>query len=527
MAFLLVFASPLAAQNAGIDGMVIDAVTRQPLAGAHLGMFSRDLDGNPFGAMSQADGYFSIANMPAATYALNPERTGYVAIRGKDGNDWSEAGVVLKAGERRSGLIIEMAPRAVIAGHVTDESGDPVQGVDVEAFAFTVSGRAAMAGTTDDRGEFRLSGAPGKYQIRASPNPQRFSSASPEIRSDGTRPAAYRPAWFPAGGNKDRATVVEAVPGRDLAGIDIRLVSERILSIGGAVTGIPPGAAHVSLTLSSGDSTSSYSSEMPVGQDGKFTIAGLSPGTYWLRAVAYGAGEMESPLAEVNLGAGDETNLTLPLASAQPVSGTLELIGDTGHSFTTGKRVVHLDPVTPRDSWGQLLTGEAASDGTFRIDGVFPGRYRLRVSPLPRNDFVKSVRLDGADAPDGLLDFARGVPASPLKIVVSPNGAKLSGIVADARGDPARMPVALVLLCQSPEDTSSWHTQRVAAGGEFSMTGLRPGKYRLFAVDPALLDDGPDAVRPFFARAAEFEVKEGETIEKDAPILDDGAGNGQ
>src|SRR5665213_3201383 len=128
-ALLLFTASLLAAQPAGVEGVVTDAVTKQPLPGAHISMLAISMDsdgptpGDSYGAIGKSDGRFSITGMTSGMYVLKAERTGYVT---KDPEPLG-ASVMLKAGEVHTGLAIEMTQRAIIAGHVFDEYGDPVQ----------------------------------------------------------------------------------------------------------------------------------------------------------------------------------------------------------------------------------------------------------------------------------------------------------------------------------------------------------------------------------------------------------------
>ena len=78
-----------------------------------------------YGAISDASGHFSIANMPPGTYAVIGERAGYVYI--------SAPTIALKDGQRLTDFKLEMTPQTIISGRVVDEYGDPVEGVPVEA----------------------------------------------------------------------------------------------------------------------------------------------------------------------------------------------------------------------------------------------------------------------------------------------------------------------------------------------------------------------------------------------------------
>lgn len=190
----------LCAQTVEFAGIVINSVTHQPLSAVHLKLFTVTAGGgitDAYGAMSGRDGRFTVAGIPPGTYALLSERTGFVHIM--------PATVTLKAGERITDFKLEMTPRAVIAGRVIDEYGDPVPNVRVAATP--VSAGFPKAANTNGRGEFRISGEPGKFYVKATPSE---STESEEIRTDGSSDGAYGPTWFPAATSVERASVVEA-----------------------------------------------------------------------------------------------------------------------------------------------------------------------------------------------------------------------------------------------------------------------------------------------------------------------------
>lgn len=76
-----------------------------------------------------------------------------------------------------------------------DEFGDPVQHVDVEAVPAASGsriGRTGMNGRTDERGQFRMTGAAGKFYVKAN-----ATIRIPEIVADGPGPTVYGTTYFP------------------------------------------------------------------------------------------------------------------------------------------------------------------------------------------------------------------------------------------------------------------------------------------------------------------------------------------
>jgi hypothetical protein len=163
-------------------------------------------------------------------------------------------------------------------------------------------------------------------------------------------------------------------------------------------------------------------------------------------------------------------------------------------------------------------TGELDKQGAFRLKSVFAGKFRVKFDSLQENAYVKSVKLDGIETSDQILDLTRGVRNSTLKILVSHNGAEVSGTVVDENGAPSKAAFNAVMLAAKPEDISA-ETMKRAVDGAFSFKGVRPGKYRLFAADPYLVQDPSTAFRALFAKAPEIEVHEGDRLTKKVTMI--------
>jgi hypothetical protein len=157
------------------------------------------------------------------------------------------------------------------------------------------------------------------------------------------------------------------------------------------------------------------------------------------------------------------------------------------------------------------------------LTNVAAGRFHVEVEPLPDNAFIKSIALDGTAVPDSILDFSRGVNGSRLKITVSLNGAQISGKVFGHDGEPLVLPLALVMLWKDEKEVEPNDQNRVAKS-EYSIKALRPGKYRLVAIDTLEVGvwapgDWEEALKAFRTAAQEIEVKEGDRIVKDLKVI--------
>jgi uncharacterized protein (DUF2141 family) len=122
-------------------------------------------------------GRFVFNELPAGRYMLNATRPGFVSIAyGAKRPERPGAALSLDEGQRLTGVTVRMLRGAVITGTVRDENGDPIadQFVNVMRYGFSAqtgerllqSYRGPLGYSTDDRGMYRIFDlAPGEYFI--------------------------------------------------------------------------------------------------------------------------------------------------------------------------------------------------------------------------------------------------------------------------------------------------------------------------------------------------------------------------
>jgi hypothetical protein len=518
---LLACLSPVAfAQQASIEGTIIDITSHQPTPGVHVTMFSvaKGMPEHAFGAMSDKSGHFSITGLKPATYLLTAQKPGFAPLSG------SNTSLTMKPGEIRTGVTLEMAPATIVSGTVTDEFGDPVPRVRISSAAASpaqgetmMSGgmNGSMNGTTDERGQFRIHGLPGKYYISATPNPQ-FTGGPAETRADGSKIPAWAVTWYPSVPDKTAAAIVDAKPGKELTGVDIRLVSHRSVGIHGSVSGVPTGSnrrANI-LLWAAGEGPQQFRDVRfaTPEQDGKFSFTGLAPGQYTALARLDDNGvSWRSALRPVRLDAADFTDLDIPLSQGAEFSGTLE-------GLPASKRTIALEAAFPLRSFGVNNTSaQVATDGSFRLTAVFPGKQKVIVAPLPENAYVKSVRVDSTEFTDGTVEIP-AAPGAHIKVLLSDKAASLEGTLLSADGKPLTdTPFIYVFLATSPDDLS-FQSAKQSTGEHYSLKGIRPGKYRLMAINPVENGAMPEALRAVFDKAEQIEIKEGDRLTHDLKL---------
>src|SRR5262249_1449379 len=131
-------------------------------------------------------------------------------------------------GERVRDIELRLIPLGSIAGRVLDADGDPVSKAMVSAMGWSYPNgkktlKAYGGGTTDDRGDFRISGlAPGAYYLHCAPNPITWHPLSSSLRMLGPSPVRdLGETFYPASVEVASATALNLTAGGDLRGLTI------------------------------------------------------------------------------------------------------------------------------------------------------------------------------------------------------------------------------------------------------------------------------------------------------------------
>src|SRR5262249_36138584 len=136
-ALFMLVPSASAAQNpapapqllASVEGTVVKAATKDPLQGATI--IATPETGPAKKSTSDADGKFALRDLAAGRYELSISRTGYAKLAHGGG----PSTISLIAGQRVTGIKLEMAATAAITGKVVDDDGNPVSGKTVSVVA--------------------------------------------------------------------------------------------------------------------------------------------------------------------------------------------------------------------------------------------------------------------------------------------------------------------------------------------------------------------------------------------------------
>jgi hypothetical protein len=525
-----------------IEGVVRQADTGEPLKKALLTAFASTPRGNgpmnPVTASTDAEGKFRLTNIEPGQYRLVAERSGYVRMEhGARKPNQPGTPLTLKSGDELKNVELKLVRHAVVTGRITDEDGDPVQGAQVQLMRYTfVRGRRQLmpvsGGSSNDLGEYRLFGiAPGKYYLSVShraggPFGAMMMRGGGRGGPGGVMPPSadqnYAPMYFPGTFELDSATLLEIPVGSDMRGVDMRLLRTRTYRVSGRVVAQSEGRRGGMVMLVPKSSAGfGFGDRMAAPwrpNTGTFEIQGVRPGSYNLVVQSFDGQNRMSARVPVEVGEGDVTDVTISPVPGSDLSGVVR-VQDKASIDLQSLRV----QLSPREMgpFGGFGTSPVQADGKFIVNNLTAGQYDISITGLSENTYVKAVRYGEADALATGVDLSGG-SAGLLDVVISPNGAAVSGSVADNDGNPkSGATVLLVPTADRHQRLDLYKTANSDQSGAFRFTGVAPGDYLLFALEDHErgAEYDPKYVEQFSSSAEKLSMREAATETKALKLL--------
>jgi len=489
-----------------IEGRVVNASTGAALKKVTLSLHKMEGSDRPAVARSDASGRFTLRGVEPGKYRLSASRTGYAHQQfGSRGRMGSGTVLTLEPGQQLTGLVFRLYPQGVIAGVVLDSDGEPVVEAEVEALQYEYSRRKkqlqqVQQARTNDLGEFRIFGlVAGRYYISANSASREMRwGMSPRGAPGGEAEQAYAPTYYPGTVDPASASPVEVAAGAEVRGVQLTLQRVPTARIRGRVvnpfTTGRDRETFVSLApRQQGLWVFGYRSYPVSDPDGNFEIRGVVPGSYTLMA-EWRQGELRHTGRKKLDVTTDLDGVVVEIAPGFEVSGVLKVEGkaDVNHADL---RVV----LSPRDEdpmGGRSTT--VKDDGSFTLRHLDPDQYRFDLHGAPENCYLRSVRLGRQEVLESGFELT-GPPSDPLEVFLSADGGRLEGEVLDERKKPVRGARVALVPEPSKRDLSFLYKNITTdQSGRFSIVGIAPGEYKLFAWDTVEEDawEDPEFLNP-------------------------------
>lgn len=513
-------------ESCTVEGQVVKSTTGEGLKKITLQMESVEPvrpiiageDRQVHSTTTDANGHFLFNDLEPGRYVMNASGNGYPQQHyGQQGRGRRMKVLVLSPGQHEKDIVFRLQPPGVITGTVNDEDGDPVIKAQVQALRITHQGkrRQVMGGSgaqTNDRGEYRVFGLePGQYLVVA-------SYQRPELlrhpASDDPGDDAYVPTFFPSTQDPSQATPVLVGPGDEAGGINLDLklihgvrvrgnVQSGGLNTSGYLQGIYVNLVPRDLGFA-GYPMGNYGTNVQ-DKSGAFEIHGVPPGSYFLSANWSDGKRQYYGRTDVDVGNAYVDGVTLIMGSGIELHGRFRTDSDTKLDL----RSLNLW-LQSSDNSGGAGGAQVKPDGTFVIENLYDGNYKLHVGGFPEEYYVKSAKLGGVDVLETGLNISHSQVLGQLEIILTLDGGRVDGTVLEEQKPFGE---ALVLLVPDPplrNHEELYSFKRSDSLGRFSMLGLPPGDFKLFAweaVDGINYND-PDYIKLYENHGTRVHIEE-------------------
>jgi len=306
LAALLMIQTAAPAATGRLSGRVIADGTNAPVAGARVMIFPmmrRQMPPTgpmamPPQGMTDQDGRFVFNGLAPGEYRVDVQKTGFASSMDPTARPTT---YTVAAGQALDNISIVLQKGGVITGKVLDQKGEPVTDAHVMALRRITPGAsgasrlipAAMQGQqqTNDIGEYRVAGLPpGEYFLAASPRTLGFGGpgTASVIGTGGGAPTTTT-TYYPGTADQAAAQAITVAAGAEVSNIVFTLQSVPAYRVSGIVVdenGAPIARAMVMLMNDprSGMMFMGPGGHAQSGDDGRFSIGDVVPGTYRLNA---------------------------------------------------------------------------------------------------------------------------------------------------------------------------------------------------------------------------------------------------
>jgi hypothetical protein len=411
---------------------------------------------------------------------------------------------------------VKLIPECQLVGRVVNGDNEPLSNIFVQIMAEQIlNGRKQWmqrgGANTNANGQYRMENLPpGRYVVRTNSRAmfvnipamlQMAAERGESVPSNVDLNLGYPPTYFPNASDRASAQPLDVKPGEE-AQADFTIRAQHGFHAGGTVTGMGGGSVMVSVEGPDRQSIPLGSRVNP--QTGAFHLPLVFPGT-WTLVFRTQSGGPSGAIARqsVSITSADVMNLQVqlrPLASIPVQIDEPTTIApptaDPGQNSVTQPKMAPVQVQLLSDegpAWAPMyMAGSPGGDAGTVIPNVPPGSYRARVQSNGRAECLDTITAGSTDLSKSEYAVAEGTTPVPIHVTLRSDCANLKGTV---RSGSSNLKGMVLLLPKNLAE--NYRVFPIGPDGTFSLMGLSPGDYQLFALSSlaGLEYENPEAMR--------------------------------
>lgn len=456
------------------SGQVVNSVTGQPIARALVQL------GGQHAMLTDHEGRFEFDNAGGDAPTAFVTKPGFFA-QDNEGTSPGES------------ITLQLIPEAILFGTITDQTGQPIQDLNVDLKELRVAyglrhWQTSQSTRTNAEGEFRFAELQaGKYSLATGFKIEGLPEAASSV--------AFLPVAYPPLAGDGVNGALTLAPG-DHVEANINPAAGKLYPVTGQVGGRFRQGVSFELETNEGESVSPPVRFYPTGA---FRMM-LPSGTYHIKARSLVEGEQYLGTGQITVGQAPLDGVSINLGPEVSIPVEVE---DQAVSTDTQKA-----PSTPLPSPNLLLQeddpagplrvfsaqnppssgkGPPEPGGPLVFENIEPGRYAIQAQ-LPPPWYLASASCGNVDLSRDPLVILSGSSACVLRVVLRDDcsSLKFSVTVSDANSPTNRVFVVAIPLENRAEavTTNFFANQRftATAPAEGSFACLAPGRYLVIAL---------------------------------------------
>ncbi len=472
-------------------------VEGKSVANVSIGIFRASDSGNKpqTTAKTDADGKFTLENLPAGSYYLRPEIPGFVFPNEKDTKSFGYEGkqIVLEAGENIENADLKLVRGAVVTGRLTDSEGKPLIGEQIRLETFNEKDERVYArydfysgqGMTDDRGVYRFYGLKaGKYLVSFGLDGKKGGINE---TNGVTKKSYYSRIYYPSVQNQKDAKIVELNAGEAAENIDLRTGKKSpAFTISGTLYDEETGKSFeksrtvVAAIPGDEDAEGSFGNDS-VKADGSFSLKGFLPGKYILSIRFFGEQENDyfAPPTDCEINDKSITNLKIYAKKGLIISGIVKLENKSQTNVPVTLSSIGLIVFGDQFNLAKTFTSwrrtQIKADGAFRFSALQPGEVRIAPDNRILGLEIAKIEKDGVS-----FEKVNLVENQSIKDVTITIRYGINRLAGEIRFESGEVPVdSEVRLIAKPTEQGRLDKSFAIADerGKFLLEGLTPEQY--------------------------------------------------